>query len=236
MARLLKGSPRSLRREISKSLADPSFPQTMSSLVAHSPKTVVNALLPYLCHANVVVKWNSVLGVGVFTKSLANENREEARLVMRRLIWTLNEECGGIGWGTPEGMAEIMVHDSQMADEYMNMLTSFLIGEGNFLEFEPLQAGVLWGLGRLSTFRFDLLIEKDIASRLPFYFGSPDASVRGYAAWVAGCLRASALKSEVLKLVSDNDFFQNFIQLKIVDFKISDVAKEAIRAIESEEK
>lgn len=44
---------------------------------------------------------------------------EKACTVMRRLMWTLNDEFGGIGWGVPEAMGEIMVCHKGLAHIYI---------------------------------------------------------------------------------------------------------------------
>eukprot|EP00362_Geleiidae_sp_MMETSP1317_P000447 CAMPEP_0201284794 /NCGR_PEP_ID=MMETSP1317-20130820/84991_1 /ASSEMBLY_ACC=CAM_ASM_000770 /TAXON_ID=187299 /ORGANISM="Undescribed Undescribed, Strain Undescribed" /LENGTH=71 /DNA_ID=CAMNT_0047606373 /DNA_START=1077 /DNA_END=1289 /DNA_ORIENTATION=- len=70
---------------------------------------------------------------------------EEARIVMRRMLWSMNDESGGIGWGVPEAMAEVMTCNKGLAEEYIHMLISYmredgeeLFQDGNFLEHESL--------------------------------------------------------------------------------------------------
>ena len=46
--------------------------------------------------------------MGVVVAGLAEHDMESARVVMRRLMWNLNDESGGIGWSSPEAMGEIM--------------------------------------------------------------------------------------------------------------------------------
>jgi len=40
--------------------------------------------------------------------NLTEKEMESARVIMRRLMWSLNDESGDIGWGAPEAMAEII--------------------------------------------------------------------------------------------------------------------------------
>ena len=56
--------------------------------------------------------------MGALVFSLAEQDMESARVVMRRLMWNLNDESGGIGWGSPEAMGEIMARHSGLAEEY----------------------------------------------------------------------------------------------------------------------
>jgi hypothetical protein len=78
---------------------------------------------------------------------------ESARVVMRRLMWNLNDESGGIGWGSPEAMGEITAGHPGLANEFACILVSYINPAGNFLEHESLQRGSLWGVGRLAHAR-----------------------------------------------------------------------------------
>jgi hypothetical protein len=46
--------------------------------------------------------------MGEVMAHLADKDMESARVIMRRLMWSLNDESGGIGWGAPEAMGEIV--------------------------------------------------------------------------------------------------------------------------------
>ena len=75
---------------------------------------------------------------------------------MRRLMLSVTEESGGIGWNTPEAMGEIMARSENLAHEYHKMLISYTEGGGNELDFEGLQKSVIAGLKRLGKVRPEL--------------------------------------------------------------------------------
>ncbi len=52
--------------------------------------------------------------------------REDAKTVIRRLIWQMNEESGNIGWGIPEAFAEILAQNKKLAQEYHSILLSYI--------------------------------------------------------------------------------------------------------------
>lgn len=95
--------------------------------------------------------------MGAFVANLADEDIESARVIVRRLMWQLNDESGGIGWGAPEVMGEILARHEGLAGEYANILTSHIKEDGNSLEHEPLQRDALWGVARLAQVRPDLV-------------------------------------------------------------------------------
>lgn len=79
-----------------------------AELAAYPAQDVINALFPLLCRTEPYLRWRAVSCMGKSVARLAEEDLEAARVVMRRFLWSLNDESGGIGWGAPESMAEAM--------------------------------------------------------------------------------------------------------------------------------
>ena len=84
----------------------------------------VNPLRSALC-SDEEAKWPAVTLMGLLTAELAERDLESARVVMRTLAWNLTEESGGIAWGTPESMAEIMACHEILGNEYAPILVSY---------------------------------------------------------------------------------------------------------------
>jgi hypothetical protein len=130
---------------------------------------------------------------------------------MRRYIWSLNDESGGIGWGAPEAMAEAMFHHNRLCEEYVHMLISYMTPDGplehqdgNFLELPALQRGVLWGIGRLAEKYASLLQEKEVVPDLLPYLAAEDPTVRGLAARALVTL-GSEIPGDPLEALLDDD-------------------------------
>lgn len=119
----------------------------------------VNALFSYIQHTTDVVKWRAVRAMGKVVAAIAKEKPERARVIMRRLMWSLNDESGGIGWGAPEAMGEIMAQDKNLAREYRNILLSYVDPRGNYLEYEPLRRGADWAVERVRSVHPDVMGE-----------------------------------------------------------------------------
>jgi hypothetical protein len=118
---------------------------------------VVNVLLSILVTTDEELKNRVVKSFGEVVSQLAEDDIESARIVMRRLMLSVTEESGGIGWNTPEAMGEIMARSEKLADEYHKILISYTEGGGNELDFEGLQKSVIEGLKRLSEVRPELV-------------------------------------------------------------------------------
>jgi hypothetical protein len=149
-----------------------------------------------------MVKWLAVTALGQIVAAVADEEMEAGRVVMRRFMWMLNDESGGIGWGAPEAMGEIMACHAGLAAEYAHMLVANMREEGNFLELPMLQRGLLWGIGRLAAVRPGLMQDKNAGLYLLPYLDSPDQEVRGLAVWALNKL-GGAGSERLMELVDD---------------------------------
>ena len=188
----------------------PDLAAILASLRRYPAKGVVNALFSAICREDSRLRWFAVSGMGATVARLADEAMEEARIVMRRFLWSLNDESGGIGWGVPESMAEAMCLHAGLAEEYVHMLISYmredgaeLCQDGNYIEHPLLQRGLLWGVARLSDCRPRLLIDKGAGADIPPYLHAADAATRGLAALAAGNLYLTATEAVLRGLVAD---------------------------------
>jgi hypothetical protein len=147
------------RKEIKKILDQEDFEKNINLIHQFPPLKVVNALLSLLVTTDDKLKNRVVKLFGEVVAKLAENDIESARIVVRRLMLSLNDESGGIGWNSPEAMGEIMARSDKLADEYHKILISYALGGGNELDFEGLQYSVIEGLKRLSRAHPELVKE-----------------------------------------------------------------------------
>jgi hypothetical protein len=162
---------------------------------------------------------------------LADKNMEAARIVMRRFMWSLNDESGGIGWGAPEAMAEIMTQHQKLADEYGHMLVAYMREDGFYLELPQLQQGLMWGLARFAMVNPNLLKAKNVVNYLLPYLDSNDPAVRGQAAWALGLLQAREATESLEKLVHDPARVTIFLNRNFVSETVGSLAHKALANI-----
>ncbi len=123
-------------------------------------------------------KMHGVKAFGQTMARLAEKDMEAARVVMRRFMWMLNDESGGIGWGVPEAFGETLACHKGLAQEYVHILISFMREDGFYLELESLQQGLMWGIKRLAEVEPELLLSKKADYYLQDYLQSRDLVVR----------------------------------------------------------
>ena len=233
-------STRKIKKQVLSLLQSPDLEALLSNLEQYPAKAVINALFSGICCSDELVRWHAVSCMGVMVSRLADEDFEEARIIMRRLLWSLNDESGGIGWGAPETMAEIMSQQEQLAWEYAHMLISYmredgeeLLQDGNFLEHETLQQGLLWGAGRLARTRRQLMLEKGMADDLPPYLQSGDGSVRGLAVRAIGLLGKPVQLAGIKALADDRNIVRIYEQGRLYSLSVGELARQALQRIGS---
>ena len=149
------------KRRISKLLESSDLEAVIRELRQLPASRVISPLIGTLCSANEIARWHAVSALGPIVSDLADLDMEAARVVMRRFMWSLNDESGGIGWGAPEAMGEIMANHDRLAEEYGHILVAYMREDGFYLELPQLQRGLMWGLARLGMVQPDLLKKKD---------------------------------------------------------------------------
>lgn len=221
-----------LKRKVLSLLKLPDFDQALDELSKLHPSRVINTIIASLCTDDEEMKWRAVTAMGFIVSNMAAKDMESARTIMRRLMWSLNDESGGIGWGAPEAMGEIMACNEGLAEEFAHILLSYIREDGNYIDYQPLQRGVVWGLGRLAQMRPDILREKDATRILCPCLGSSDTTVRALAAWAMGLLGIEDGSSELKALLTDNSGVHLYRDRYLGVRRVSKMVREALGADE----
>lgn len=217
---------RQLKKKILELLDSDDLEKSLDEICQLPARKAVNPLFSFFYSTNELIKWRAITAMGAVVSGLADQDMESARVVMRRLIWNLNDESGGIGWGSPEAMGEIMARHFRLAEEYAFLLVSYVNEQGNFIEHPSLQRGVLWGLGRLAHSHPGLV--KHVSPFLLPFMRSQDAIHRGLSVWTAGVLDRGLTKPLLQHLSNDNAVIKIFIDMHLIERTVGQLAKEAI--------
>lgn len=125
------------------------------------------------------VRWAAIETVARVVERWWKAGREEkARNYIRTLFWSMNDESGGIGWSSPQTVAEILVHIPEIIDPYGSMMIAYTMDE------PPLVTGGLWGIGRLGN-RIEDSVEF-FHEQIFRLFESRDEETLGLLAWAMG--------------------------------------------------
>lgn len=225
-----KLTSRQLKKKILPLLRAENFSDRLAEISRLPARQAVGPLFSFLCSLEPLVKWRAVTALGKIISDLAGSDLESARIIMRRFIWNLNDESGGIGWGCPESMAEAMAQNERLAVEYWCMLISYIQPEGNYLEHEGLQRGALWGVGRLAHTRPQCM-QTAAASLLP-YMASEDPNLRGLAVWAVGPILTPKAIQKLKELARDPAGLVLYRDGRLAQYSVGRLAREALAEVE----
>jgi HEAT repeat protein len=223
---------RETKRHILDLLASDGWEAGLDGL-AELGQQAVAPLFSALCNPSPKIRWRAVTGFGAVIAALAEKNPEKARVVMRRFIWSLNDESGGIGWGAPEAMAEIMTKSPRMAAEYHNHVLAYIHEDhcrpDCYLEHAPLRRGAVWGVARLAQVRPDLMkaAEPDLLCLLK----DCDGTIRGLAAWACGLLGLASALPPLEAMTADPAALELYRDRALTETTVGALTLEAVNRI-----
>jgi len=219
-------SGRKIKKKIFDFLAQDDIKTGIHNICKLPEKQSINPLFSFLFNSNPLIKWHAITAMGAVVSQLTDKEVEAARVIMRRLMWNLNDESGGIGWGSPEAMGEIIARTDLLANEYANILISYIDPDGNYLEHEMLQRGVLWGIGRFAHAK-PKLAEQSVPFLLP-YLEAKDNYLKGLAGWTCGIYLQEGDDRQLDRLAKDNTLISFYYNYELIDISISSLVKQSV--------
>lgn len=227
-------SGRKVKSILKDILINDNWKQEASSLILDPDSSSIEALIANLYSTEPLIKWRSITMIGLLAKEIYKSKPEKVRILMRRFIWMLTEECGGIAWGAPEAMGEIAANIPDIAEEYAHLIFAYINeveGPDNFLEYEPLREGVFWGIMQLSEMQPAIVnnYRDIIIQRMQSESNSYIAAVQ--------CLIAKNInnvkdfndaKSFLIKNITNNDIIQLYFDEEIIYKEVSYFAQSSL--------
>jgi len=153
--------------------------------------------------------------------------QEKVRIFIRTLFWSLNEESGGIGWSSPQTIAEIIVHIPELIDPYGSMMIAHSIEE------PPLMKGGCWGIGRLGTRIADSV--EFFREKVLAVFQENDSETLGLLAWAMGRTGFSPAIPYLEKLLQREETGMIYSDGVFLQKPLKQWAEEAIGSIKTRE-
>ena len=221
---------RNLKRVVLDALRRQLLTDCFKAILLMPERQVINPLISLMLHDDPMVRWRSVIAIGEVVNKLVSTDMEGARIIMRRFMWSLNDESGGIGWGAPEAMCACIASNDRIAKEFGHIVVSYLNPDGNYIEYEPLQRGLLWGIVHVA--RICPTAVSGAGPYLTSYLFSGDAHVKGLAIMALNLLGVKEAVGMLSGLVSDTSSFSTYLDDGIQTFSVGEKASEAIKALQ----
>jgi HEAT repeat protein len=96
-----------------------------------------------LFDSDELIRWRAIEAIGWVARQEYAKEPERVRRFIRRILWLMNDESGGICWNGPEVIGEVLRNVPPLVSEYGRLLPGF------FSE-EPFEAGSRWAVARVA--------------------------------------------------------------------------------------
>ena len=113
--------------------------------LATANKRVIPQLIRFSYERETLSGWRAIKAIGLIARQLIKTDYNFLRETIRKLLWSLSDESGGIGWSAPEILGEIVSADPNRFSDVIP-----LIAEVYEIEEKIFRPGVLYAFGRIA--------------------------------------------------------------------------------------
>jgi hypothetical protein len=113
--------------------------------LAREERQVLSQLVRLAYDKETLVGRRAIEAIGMIARDRSDADHPVFRELIRKLLWSLSDESGGIGWSAPEILGEIVSADTEHFHDIVPLIAQvFTIEERVF------RAGVLYALWRIA--------------------------------------------------------------------------------------
>jgi hypothetical protein len=122
-------------------------------LLVQKERKALSLLIRMAYDKETLVGWRAIKAVGRIANVLVKTEPEFLRIAVRRLLWSLSDESGGIGWAAPELLGEIVHSDPEGFADIIP-----LIAEVYGIEEQTFRPGVVYALARIAEVSPEMIV------------------------------------------------------------------------------
>ncbi|AEG58905.1 PBS lyase HEAT domain protein repeat-containing protein [Desulforamulus ruminis DSM 2154] len=209
-----------LRREVSGLLKEARYDQLVARTMEE--RGMIKYLFQPLYHPYGAERWRAIRALGLVSKELAKEDPVAARELIRRLLWSMNDESGTTSWSAPEAIGEMIYHNPDLFQEYISIVV-------HASEEEIFHRGIAWTLGRVGPAKPDLV--REFIPLLIQFLNHSQSEVKGYAAWALGQIGVKEALPHLANLLDDSGAVEVYEEPKVTVKSVNQLVREAIEKI-----
>ena len=183
--------------------------------LAAGERRVVRSLVSLLYDPEELLRWRAVSAIGL----VAGSHPELARPLVTRLLWTLRDESGGIGWSSAPALGEIGRNAPALLRECVRVVVRYFD--------EPfVLPGVLWAVGRLApAFPEET---REVVPEVAALCAAGEPAVRAHAAVALGEIGDGRGRTALAGLAGDASPARVYVDRVLVDKQVQEWAGEAL--------
>lgn len=176
---------------------------------AENERNALTKIMPFLYERDELLRWRAIEAMGRVAKVVFERTPDAVRATVRKLLWSMNDESGSVGWHAPEAVGEILYNVPALLEEYGIILASNL-------DKSPFERGVHWAVMRMASANANLFSE--FAQLLEKSLENPDPYIRVWAIKALGliCPHMKEMLLDKIKTMSEKIHYYDFLSGKIV--------------------
>jgi len=185
--------------------------------LAKQDRRAVSALVRYSYDKGSVESWRAIKAMGMATKAIIDKEYDFIRETIRKLIWSIMEESGAIGWSAPEMLGEISAADPKKLHDIIPIIPSYY----DEIFF---RAGVMYSLLRLCD-----EVPEEVEKQKEFVLralNDENPLVKVFGLQIAGKLSLREAADLVKKLENSNEEAEIYNGESFENVKIKNIAKD----------
>jgi len=211
------GRVANIKEKIRSALQDNSLTDIVD--VGLIDKGAIRRLISMAYDKEDVRSWRAVEALGLLAGALSADKKEVVRDTIRKLLWSMGEESGGIGWSAAEMLGEIIRNSP---DDYSDIIPILW----SFKDEDMFRSGIVWAMGRIGLVRPDLV--RFVAGPIRGMLNDADPYVRGHAAWTLGIIGDETVSGDLEALADDIGEVNFYAEGMLLQKKVAEIAAEAL--------
>ena len=120
-------------------------------LLVKRPTKLIRFLMGTLYSDKLELRYAAAYTIGLCTERIYNKDQEKVKDILKKLLWSLNDESGFVCWGAPLAIGEIVRNIPDLHTTYAQFLISFLSHPQVILNNKDLEKGTMIALAQLGN-------------------------------------------------------------------------------------
>ena len=209
------------KQQIAEWVINKKYQDLLQAAAAENKKTI-RCLVRLTYSRDELLHWRAVEALGIVCGATADRDPEIVRDIIRRFVWSMNDESGTNSWGASEAIAEIVYNRPNLYADFASVMINASIDE------EMFQKGMLWGIGRLAG---KISYLNEILHDVETFLEHPAAELRGHAAWALGQMGRCQNIDKLEILEADKNMLNIYLYGEMCAKTVGELAGEAIAKI-----
>lgn len=168
---------------------------------AGTQKNIMRTLSSLMYDHEPLIRWRAIEALGRASRIAGEANPDKVRRQIRRILWLMNDESGGLCWNGPEAIGEIIYNNPVLIYEYGPILISFL-------SEEPFEAGTRRAISRVADMNPEIFSKS--AALIAESLDNPDPEIRAFSIAALIALGDTSAYNSVRTLKDDTSPVENY--------------------------